>query len=235
MTLPIRTIAFDADDTLWHNENLFRETQEAFRDLLRSYHDDAWINARMEAAERRNLRHFGYGVKGFVLSLVETAVELTEGRIPGSEVQKIIDLGKGMLQSPVDPLPGVAPVLEALAPAYELMVITKGDLFDQESKLARSGLGHHFARVEILSEKDQEAYAAVLRRHAINPERFLMVGNSVKSDVLPVVALGGRAIHIPYEVTWEHEQVPDADPVRHGYVRLDSIAELPEWLDSVTG
>ena len=226
----IRTIAFDADDTLWHNENLFRDTQEAFRALLRPYHDDTWIDARMTAAEQRNLQHFGYGIKGFILSLIETAVELSEGRIPGSEIQKIVDLGKGMIARPVDPLPGVARVLEQLAPTYELMLISKGDLFDQETKLARSGLGPHFSKVEIVSEKNEVAYAAILRRHGINPDHFLMVGNSVKSDVLPVVALGGQAVHIPYETTWAHERVEGAEPETHGYVRLDSITELPEWL-----
>lgn len=226
----IRTLAFDADDTLWHNENLFAETQEAFRALLRPYHDDAWIDARMLAAEQRNLQHFGYGIKGFILSLLETAIELSEGRIAGSELQKVIDLGKGMIASPVEPLPGAARVLEALAPRFELMVITKGDLFDQEAKLARSGLGRHFSKVEIVSEKHEAAYAAILRRHAINPEHFMMVGNSVKSDILPVVALGARAVHIPYEVTWAHEQVADAAPDTHGYDRLDSIQDLPDYL-----
>lgn len=228
----IRTLAFDADDTLWHNETLFHETQEAFRALLRPYHDDAWINARMQAAEQRNLQHFGYGIKGFILSLIETAVELTEGRIAGAEIQKIVDLGKDMLSKPVEPLPGVARVLEALAPRYELLLITKGDLFDQEAKLARSGLGHHFSKVEIVSEKHEATYRDILRRHGIAPAHFLMVGNSVKSDILPVVALGARAVHIPYELTWEHERVADASPQTHGYARLDAIAELPEWLEA---
>lgn len=228
----IRTIAFDADDTLWHNENLFRETQEAFRALLRPYHEDAWIDARMVAAEQRNLQHFGYGIKGFILSLIETAVELSEGRIQGSEIQRIIDHGKAMIGRPVEPLPGVAAVLEELAPTYELILITKGDLFDQEAKLARSGLGSYFAKVEIVSEKHLDAYATILRRHGINPEHFLMIGNSLKSDILPVLALGGRAVHIPYELTWAHERVEGAEPATHGYVQLDSITELPEWLQT---
>lgn len=228
----IRTIAFDADDTLWHNETLFVETQEAFRALLRPYHDEAWIAARMVAAEQRNLQHFGYGIKGFILSLIETAVELSEGRIQGSEIQKIIDLGKGMIARPVETLPGVAQVLEELAPGYELMLITKGDLFDQESKLARSGLGQHFAKVEVVTEKHAACYAGILRRHGINPEHFLMVGNSVKSDVLPVVALGASAVHIPYETTWIHERVEGVAPETHGYTHLDSITDLPDWLQT---
>lgn len=229
----IRTIAFDADDTLWHNENLFAETQEAFRALLRPYHDDAWIDARMVAAEQRNLQHFGYGIKGFILSLIETAVELSEGRIQGGEIQKIIELGKGMIARPVDTLHGVGRVLEQLAPTYELMLITKGDLFDQETKLARSGLGSYFGVVEIVSEKHEATYAGILRRHGINPAHFLMVGNSVKSDVLPVVALGGRAVHIPYEVTWAHERVEGVAPESHGFIRLDALTDLPEWLQSL--
>ena len=226
----IRTIAFDADDTLWHNERLFHETQEAFRELLRPYHDDASINDRMLAAEQRNLQHFGYGIKGFVLSLIETAVELTEGRISGTEIQQVIELGKGMLQHPVVPLPNVEEVLGQLNEDYELVLITKGDLFDQEAKLARSGLGRFFSKIEIVSEKQEATYRSILRRHGINPDHFLMVGNSVKSDILPVVALGARAVHIPYEVTWEHERVEGAEPGTHGYTRLDSISELPEFL-----
>ena len=226
----IRTIAFDADDTLWHNEDSFQQTQESFRLLLRPYHDDDWINARMLATEQRNLSHFGYGTKGFILSLIETAVELTEGRITGGEVQQIIDLGKSMIKRPIESLPGVARVLETLAHDYQLIVITKGDLFDQESKLARSGLGQHFSSVEIVSEKNVETYRDILHRHRILPQQFVMVGNSVKSDILPVVALGASAVHIPYQLTWAHEHVDGVNPETHSYVRLQSMTDLPRWL-----
>ena len=161
---------------------------------------------------------------------IETAVELTEGRTTGTEVQTIIDLGKGMRERPVEPIAGVDRVLERLSHDYELMVITKRDLFDQETKLARSGLGQHFAKAKIVSEKDVATYREILRRNRILPEHFLMVGNSVKFDVLPVVELGASAIHIPYRLTWEHEKVEGAAPETHGYVRLNAMTDLPGWL-----
>jgi len=226
----LRTLAFDADDTLWHNETYYAETQEAFRALLRPYHDDAWINERLHATELRNLGHYGYGIKGFTLSMIETALELTEERLDGAGIRQVVQLGKAMLAKPVEPLPGVAEVLPQLARSYELVLITKGDLFDQETKLAKSGLGGHFSKVEIVSEKDRATYAAILERHGLAPEAFVMVGNSVKSDILPVLALGGRAVHIPYHLTWAHEVV--ASPEGAPFPVLDSIRELPGLLAS---
>jgi len=223
-----RTLAFDADDTLWHNESHYAETQEAFRTLLRPYHDDAWIDARLHETELRNLGHYGYGIKGFTLSMIETALELTEDRLDGAGIRQVVDLGKAMLSKPVEPLPGVAGVLQELARSFNLMLITKGDLFDQETKLAKSGLGGHFSRVEIVSEKDEATYAAILERHGIPPAGFIMVGNSVKSDILPVLALGARAIHIPYHLTWAHEVV--APPADAPFPVLESIRELPALL-----
>jgi putative hydrolase of the HAD superfamily len=222
------TLAFDADDTLWHNETHYAETQAAFRSLLRPFHDEAWIDARLHDTEMRNLRRYGYGIKGFTLSMIETALELTEHRLDGAGIQTVLDLGKAMLDKPVEPLPGVAEVLAELAAAFDLMLVTKGDLFDQETKLAKSGLGGHFAKVEILSEKDEATYAALLRRHGIRPADFTMVGNSVKSDILPVLALGSRAIHIPYHLTWAHEMV--AVPADSPFPVLDSIRDLPALL-----
>ena len=226
----LRTLAFDADDTLWHNETYYAETQEAFRSLLRPYHDDAWIDARLHDTELRNLGHYGYGIKGFTLSMIETALELTEDRLDGAGIRQVVDLGKAMLAKPVEPLPGVAEVLQLLAGSYNLMVITKGDLFDQETKLVKSGLGGHFSKVEIVSEKDEATYAAILERHGIAPGSFIMVGNSVKSDVLPVLALGARAVHIPYHLTWAHEMV--ASPAESPFPVLESIKDLPALLTS---
>ncbi len=223
----IRTVAFDADDTLWHHQNSFDETQEKFRALLRSYHEDAWINERLHETEMRNLRQFGYGVKGFMLSMVETAIQLSEGRIQGTEIQKILDLGTDMLNRPIELMPGVEETLQALAPHFELMVITKGDLFDQETKIARSGLGIHFTRVEVVSEKDASTYATILKRHGIGPAHFLMVGNSLKSDIEPVLQIGGRAVHIPYERQWSHDRVEGMNSETHGYFEIGSLAELP--------
>jgi putative hydrolase of the HAD superfamily len=230
MSSAIEVIAFDADDTLWHNETLFRDTQLEFRRLLARYHDDAWIGQRLYETEVRNLAHFGYGVKSFMLSMVETAVELTEGRVTGAEIRQILDLGRDMLSAPVALLDGVAQTLGSLAPCYELMVITKGDLLDQESKLERSGLRDLFSRVEVVSRKDAMTYTRVLARQDIEVGQFLMVGNSLRSDVVPVLDIGGWAVYIPYHTVWEYERV-DAEPTpAPRYHKLDRIEQLPESL-----
>jgi putative hydrolase of the HAD superfamily len=226
-------VALDADDTLWHNETIFTATQTQFRTLLARYHDADWIDRRLYETETRNLRHFGYGVKGFTLSMIETAIELTEGRITGGEVQRIIDLGREMLGAPVELLDGVAETVAELATSYRLVLLTKGDLLDQESKLARSGLGDAFAAVEIVSEKDARTYAAVMARQRVAPDRFVMVGNSLRSDVLPVLDAGGAAVHIPYHVTWQHEHVDESALLGREFARLASLRELPAWLATV--
>lgn len=223
----IDTIAFDGDDTLWHNESLFSMTQERFRALLAHAADPETIDRRLLEAERANLRVYGYGIKGFVLSMIETAVDLTDGRIAGRDIQTLIDFGKAMLEHPVDLLDGVAEVTAALAPTHRLLLITKGDLFDQESKIARSGLAERFAAVEIVSEKDPETYRRVLDRHGVDPARFVMVGNSVRSDILPVLAIGGHAVHVPYHLTWAHEE---AEPPAENYRRIESLRDLPALL-----
>lgn len=220
-------VAFDADDTLWHNETHFQGTQQRFRELLAEYHPPEWIDARLEAAELRNLTHFGYGVKGFVLSMIETAVELTEGRVSGAQVQQIVDWGRQMLSHPIELLPGVREAVAKVAEVHRVAVITKGDLLDQEAKLARSGLGELFSAFEVVSEKDAKTYTAVMRRLGVEPSRFVMVGNSVRSDVLPVLTAGGSAVHVPYHLTWAHEQVPAGGAT---FTTLGSLAELPGWL-----
>ncbi len=223
----IDTIAFDGDDTLWHNESLFSMTQDRFRAMLAHSVDPAALDKRLLEAERANLRFYGYGIKGFVLSMIETAVDLTDGRVSGRDIQSLIDFGKAMLEHPVDLLDGVAEVVEALSSRHRLLLITKGDLFDQESKVARSGLAERFAAVEIVSEKDPDTYRRVLDRHGVDPARFVMVGNSVRSDILPVLAIGGHAVHVPYHVTWAHEQ---AEPPTENYRRIDTVRELPPLL-----
>lgn len=227
----INTIAFDGDDTLWHNESLFSMTQEHFRSLLAHTAAVEEIDARLLDAERRNLGVYGYGIKGFVLSMIETAIEVTDGRVAATDIRTLIEVGKAMLQHPVDLLDGVTDTLEALAGRYRLLLITKGDLFDQESKIARSGLADHFAAVEIVSEKDADTYRRILDRHGVEPARFVMVGNSVRSDILPVLAMGGHAVHVPYHLTWEHEV---AEPPADGYRRIDTLRELPGVLDRLT-
>lgn len=223
-------IAFDADDTLWHNESNFQATEKQFAELLAGYHEERWVRDRLFATEMRNLRHFGYGVKGYILSMIETAIELTEGRISGSEVQRIIGWCHEMIQAPVELLDGVRDTIEALAPHYKLMLLTKGDLFDQESKLARSGIGEHFSAVEIVSEKNVGTYRNIIARAGVEPARFVMIGNSLKSDVLPALEAGASAIHIPYFTTWAHEHVED--PGEREVTRLESIRQVPEWLSA---
>jgi len=222
----IRLIGFDADDTLWDNELAFALTQTKFRQILSRFHSHEWIDARLLETERRNVELFGYGAKGFALSMIETAIELTEGRITGSELQVILDAVRTMLSDPVAPLAGVREVLHDLRGAYPLLLITKGDLYEQEAKIARSGLGELFASVEIVSEKSCDKYKALLRKHSLSSDEFLMVGNSVKSDILPVLELGGYAAHIPYSLTWQYEFAEP--PVSHPRLAsLRSMQELP--------
>lgn len=222
-------LAFDADDTLWHNENFFALTEEAFGQLLAPYADPVALKERLTQTERRNLGIFGYGVKGYTLSMLETAIEVTEGAVPASVLQALLDLGKEMMAHPVTLLEGVGDVLEDLARDYPLMLITKGDLFHQEDKIARSGLADLFSAVEIVSEKDVPTYARIFVRHGLAPERLAMIGNSLKSDVLPVLDVGGWGVHIPYHLTWAHEAAPE--PLGHPrYVRLADIRDVPAWV-----
>jgi putative hydrolase of the HAD superfamily len=221
-------IGFDADDTLWHNESIFEQVHERYRALLAQYHDAATVDRRLFATEMRNLELYGYGVKGFTLSAIETAIELTGGRIAADEIQRLIELGREMLAHPVELLDGVMETLSALASRHRLILITKGDLRDQERKLAKSGLAAHFHHVEIVSEKDEATYAAILRRQSLPAGCFLMVGNSLKSDILPVLALGGAAAYIPYHLTWAHEHVDDVPFAEGRFFRLKTLRELPE-------
>jgi putative hydrolase of the HAD superfamily len=229
----IRIVAFDGDDTLWHNEGHFHLTQTALRDLLRRHVPDADVDSHLYEVEMRNLRLYGYGIKAFTLSMLETAIELTDGRIPATDLQVILSWGKRMLSEPTELLDGVRETLLDVSERYSLLLITKGDLFDQESKLARSGLGEMFSGVEILSEKSVDSYRSLLSRRGIKPEEFVMVGNSLRSDIVPVVELGARGVHIPYHLTWNHEQVAEDSLPAAGWHRLDSIAELGGLLESL--
>ncbi|MBK5260049.1 MAG: HAD family hydrolase [Thermoanaerobaculia bacterium] len=226
----IDIIAFDADDTLWHNETRFQATEAQFAALLAHYHPEDLTRARLFETEMRNLAHFGYGVKGFILSMIETAVELTEGEIRGADIRTIIDWGHEMLHAPVELLDGVAETIGELAGRHRLMLLTKGDLFDQESKLARSALGEHFSAVEIVSNKNAQTYRSIITKSGVDPARFLMVGNSLRSDILPALEAGARAVHIPYQTTWAHEHVDDAEIGGRAIEKLSSIRDLPAWL-----
>jgi len=231
--MPVRVIGLDGDDTLWHSETRFHVTQAEFRDLLHRHLPDLDVDTPLAEMEMKNLAIYGYGVKSFTLSMLETAIELTKARIPASDLEVILGWGKRMLMEPTELLAGVEDTLRALGEEHDLVLITKGDLFDQESKLARSGLGDLFFGVEILSEKNVESYSGVFKRRGIDPAQFVMVGNSLRSDVVPVVALGGRAVHIPYEVTWQHEHVPEEELPRDGWKRIESIRELPTALENL--
>ena len=222
----IECIAFDADDTLWHNETLFTETQKKFKSLLLEYHSEEWVDQKLYETEMRNLQHFGYGVKGFTLSMIETAVELSEGRIGGSEISQIISFAKEMLSSPVELLDGIADTIGKLSETHRLMIITKGDLFDQESKIARSGIGELFEHVEVVPRKTTDIYEKILSRQNLLPEKFMMVGNSLKSDVFPVSEIGGNAVHVPYETTWAHEDAGEDEIKKHKFIRLEHIRKL---------
>lgn len=226
----VHVIAFDADDTLWHNEPIFQATETQFAELLAAHHPAQWVRDRLLATEVKNLGHFGYGIKGFILSMIETALELTEGRVSGADVSRILEWGHHMLGHPVQLLDGVRETVEVLSSNYKLMLLTKGDLFDQESKLARSGLGEYFAAVEIVSEKSAATYRTIMKRHDVAPEQFVMVGNSLRSDVLPAIEAGAMAVHIPYEMTWAHEHL-DEEAVRgKPFTAIERISLLPEWL-----
>jgi putative hydrolase of the HAD superfamily len=201
-------IAFDADDTLWPNQPHFDHPQ-------------------LYAVQRRNLALYGYGAKALTLSLIETAIQLTEGAITSADIQRLLDLGKDLLRFRIELLPGVAEVLPELRlRGHRLMLLTKGDLFDQESKVARSGLGDLFDHVEIVSEKDEPTYRRLFQRYQATPAEFVMIGNSLKSDVLPVARLGYRAIHVPYHATWIHEQVPASELVGVEFETVASLAEV---------
>lgn len=232
--MPIGTIAFDGDDTLWHNETLFSMTQERFRALLAEHVAADELDARLLATERENVAVYGYGVKGFTLSMIETAIEVTNGRVDAGTVYRILSFSKDQLAHPVELLPGVAAVLDALAGRYRLLLVTKGDLFDQESKIARSGLAERFDAIEVVAEKDAATYARVLRRNAVDPAHFLMVGNSLRSDVLPVLDVGGQAAYVPYHITWdlEHAEPPHA---HDGYWELDGIDQVPDLVARLDG
>src|SRR5207244_2685630 len=229
----VRVVGFDGDDTLWHSETRFHVTQAEFRELLARHAPGADIDTRLAEMEMKNLAIYGYGVKSFTLSMLETAIELTKSSIPATDLEVILGWGKRMLMEPTELLDGVEPTLRALSERYDMLLITKGDLFDQESKLARSGLGELFLGVEILTEKNVDTYRGVFQRRGIKPEEFVMVGNSLRSDLVPVVELGGRAVHIPYEVTWHREHVPDDERPAKGWRRASSIRELPAALEDL--
>lgn len=218
-------IGFDADDTLWHNEDGFQASHRAFEELLAVWGDAATVNDRLFEVETRNLARYGYGVKAYTLSMIETAIAVTDGRVDAERVSAILDLGHALLDRPVELIDGVEEVLDRLG-HLTLMLITKGDLYHQLARIDASGLRERFWKTEVVAHKDPATYERVLGSHGVEAERFVMVGNSLPSDVLPVIEIGGRGVHVPYHVTWTHEH-HDGD---HDAPRLEHLGELPDLL-----
>ncbi len=224
-------IAFDADDTLWHNESLYAEVQRKLEGLLQPYAARQTVEQRLYQTEMRNLPLYGYGIKGFALSMIETAIELTQGQIAATDIRRIIGFAQEMLAADVDLFEYVEETLSALAGRYPLMLITKGDLRDQQAKLVRSRIEGFFQHVEVVSDKTEKTYAGLLDRVGVAPERFLMVGNSMRSDILPVLALGARAVYIPYHLTWLHEKVGDLQAGHDRFYQVEHLGQVPALIE----
>jgi len=222
-----KVIAFDADDTLWVNETYFREAELEFANLLSKYETKNKIDQELFKKEIENLSFYGYGIKGFVLSMIECAIELSNTTVHPKTIQAILNIGKEMLAKPITLLDGVEEVLKTLHGKYKLIVATKGDLLDQERKLEKSNLLKYFHHIEVMSDKKEIDYQKLLKHLDIEPTEFLMVGNSLKSDVLPLIAIGASAIHIPFHTTWIHEQVSDKEAAKQNYITLTTIKEIP--------
>ena len=224
----LKAIGFDADDTLWHHERFFELTTERFIELLGPYAERAHLVEHLHAAEKRNLPHYGFGVKGFVLSMIETAIDVTDGRVPGKVVAEVLDAGRAMLAHPVEPFPGVEETLEALTGSHTLVLITRGDLFDQERKLTASGLASYFDAVEIVSDKTAPVYERIFSRHGEGAARAMMIGNSMRADVVPALEAGAWAVHVPSEHVWAldlHDDPADMPRFRR-FEKLPDILPL---------
>lgn len=226
----IKVIGFDADDTLWVNETYFREAEEKFAGLLENYETKNKIDQELFKMEMQNLRLYGYGIKGFVLSMIETALDLSDNKIPLATITTILNLGKEMIARPVELLIGVEEVLKKLEKDYRLIVLTKGDLLDQERKLDRSGLSKYFHHVEVLSDKKEENYSNLLEHLEVAVDEFLMIGNSLKSDVLPIVNIGAKAIHVPFHTTWAHEEVSQ-EHYTNNHLTVNKLTEILKHLN----
>lgn len=226
----IKVIGFDADDTLWVNETYFREAEEHFTQLLEQYETKNKIDQELFRKEMENLELYGYGIKGFMLSMIELALELSNNRVSQATIREILDLGKEMIARPVELLHGVEEVLRHLANKYRLIVLTKGDLLDQERKLEKSGLSKYFHHVEVLSDKKEGNYKNLLDHLEIGVEEFLMIGNSLKSDVIPILNIGARAVHVPFHTTWAHEEVPVAEQTNN-HLTLGKISDILKYLN----
>jgi putative hydrolase of the HAD superfamily len=230
--MKVTTLGFDADDTLWENERFFKLTEERFTELLIDFAEPDHLRERLLAAELRNLKVYGFGIKGFTLSMVETAIEVTDERVPARVIEKILSAGREMHAHPVETLPFVRETLEQLAPDYRMVLITKGDLFDQERKLAASGLGELFDAIEIVSDKTAETYSRIFSEAGQSPENAMMVGNSLKSDIVPAIAAGSWGVHIPHDLTWALEHADEPAQAKQ-FRRLKNVGEVPALLREI--
>ena len=227
----IKVISFDADDTLWVNEPFYRETEAEFCKLLSNFHTEEFVNIQLLKTELKNLELYGYGAKGFVLSLVETALRITENKLKQETIGQIIELGKQLLNKPLELLNGVEETLKYLsAKNYKLIVATKGDLLDQERKLRNSGLEKYFHHIEVMSDKKPKNYLSLIKHLDIKPNKFLMIGNSLRSDILPVIKIGASAIHIPFHTTWIHEEVEENEIKPTSFIQINKISDLNKLL-----
>ncbi|WP_375324022.1 HAD family hydrolase [Flagellimonas sp. GZD32] len=227
----IKVIGFDADDTLWVNETYFRDTEEKFAELLEAYETKNKIDQELFKMEMANLDTYGYGIKGFMLSMIESALDLSNNQVSQSTISEILNLGKKMISHPVELLDGVEEVLSKLKGKYRLIVLTKGDLLDQERKLDKSGLSQYFHHVEVLSDKKESNYSSLLEHLNIDVNEFLMIGNSLKSDVLPILNIGAQAVHVPFHTTWAHEMVAE-DEMVNNHLKLNSLKDILKYLDN---
>lgn len=227
----IKVIGFDADDTLWVNETFFRDAELEFARLLSPYETANKIDQELFKKEMDNLELYGYGVKAFVLSMVESAIEISNGSVSNETIQKIMNIGKSMINQPVELLDGVEEVLKAVSKKYRLILATKGDLLDQERKLEKSGLTDYFHHIEVLSDKKEANYSKLLNHLDVNPSEFLMIGNSLKSDILPLVNIKAHAIHVPFHTTWAHEQVTEKETNGKAYKTVSSLRNILKFLN----
>jgi putative hydrolase of the HAD superfamily len=232
--MKIEMIGFDADDTLWHTDIHYQQTLEAIKTMLNPWETAERIDTILDEVIIANLPWYGYGIKALILSLIEAAIRISGGEINGNQVRQILSLGKTMLSAEVVLRPHVSDTLRELAKTFPLMIITKGDLLDQTTKIERSGLAGFFSTVEIVHDKTSAAYASLLEKNQINPPNFLMVGNSIRSDIEPVLALGGRAVHIPADSTWEHEIVPGFDTTQEGFFELEHMGQLTDLIARIS-
>ena len=227
----ITAISFDADDTLWHTENLFQDIQARMGEILSPYATLEQVQDHFHETEVKNVKLFGYGVKGFTLSMIETAIDISDHQVSATNIREMISLGKRLLEAPLDVFDGVDGVLKDLKKDYRLFIITKGDMLDQTNKIEKSNLSHHFERCDVLQEKDTDSYSALFDEYGIRPENMAMIGNSLRSDIIPILDLNGLAVHIPYHLTAHFEKVDE--PISHPRLyRLDHVTELPAFIEN---